>query len=115
MSGSWNGGGLGSDGIGAPTGIPAQGTAAWGASVKTTAMRYSLATAMRIREIAERAYEKALGSAKSYDAEGLRLQRYDLLELRTEFEYWCDVVNEIEKYGSTQHPLIYKRVIPVDL
>lgn len=101
--------------VGSPTGIPAAGTPAYAASIKTTAMRYSLATAMRIRDLAERAYEKALGSSRSYDAEGLRLQRYDLLELRTEFEYWCDIVNEIEKFGTTNHSLIYKRVIPVDL
>jgi hypothetical protein len=98
-----------------PSDLPAQGSAQWAAGVKTTSMRYSLATATKMRGHAERAYETALESSKSYNAQGIALTRYDLEKYRTEFEYWCDVVNEIERFGSTQHPIFYRRVIPIDL
>ena len=81
------------------------------ALVKTTAQRYPLATAIRIRDKAEEAYTRALDGNKAYEVEGVKTTRYGIVELRYEFEYWCDVVNEIQRFGNTNHGIVTRRVI----
>lgn len=77
-------------------------------------MRYSLAEIDEFRDTAKRAYLKALASSELYEAEGLKLRRYALEKLRLEYEYWCDVKNMVERFGTTSHPIMYRRVIPMD-
>lgn len=65
------------------------------------------------RDTALRAYLKALKAGRRYEAEGMSLQRYAIDELRTEYIFWRDQVNNILRHGDTS-TMVYKRLIPVD-
>lgn len=69
------------------------------------------AHAVYARDVAFRAYMKAIKSAKEYTAEGMNLKRYDLVALRTEYTFWRDIVDTMVRHGTTS-TMVYKHIIP---
>jgi len=76
-------------------------------------MSADLQVAISNRDIAFRAYQKALMSSHRYEVEGMSLQRYQLDELRGEYIFWRDQVDHMLTYGNNS-TMTYRRIIPVD-
>jgi len=69
------------------------------------------AYAVIMRDAAFKAYMKALRAGKEYTAEGMNLKRYDLTELRGEYIFWRDTVDNILRHGNTS-TMVWKHIIP---
>lgn len=69
------------------------------------------AHAVYARDIAFRAYMKALKAGKEYTAEGMNLKRYDLAALRNEYTFWRDIVDTMVRHGNSS-TMVWKHVIP---
>jgi hypothetical protein len=67
--------------------------------------------AVYARDLAFRAYVKAMKAGKEYTAEGMNLKRYDLVALRTEYTFWRDLVDTMIRHGTTS-TMVWKHVIP---
>jgi hypothetical protein len=83
-----------------------------GMSVLSAATCYPIEVVQEFKEAAKNAYLKALKSSKSYEVETLKLARYDLEQLREEFEYWSEVEGLILGLCSGMR---YRNVIPLDI
>jgi hypothetical protein len=67
--------------------------------------------AVYARDLAFRAYVKAMKAGKEYMAEGMSLKRYDLVALRTEYTFWRDIVDTMQRHG-TSSTMVWKHIIP---
>lgn len=76
-------------------------------------MQQAYCRAVRLRDLAYMALEKAIIAGKSYTAEGLMITRYDLEKLRAEYVFWQQQVDLIAAGNSGT--MQYKRIIPLDL
>jgi hypothetical protein len=73
-----------------------------------------LAALIEIRDVALRAYLKALKAGKEYQAEGMEIKRYDLDMLKRHYIDARDLVNGVLDTG-TLSTMKYRRIIPLDL
>lgn len=78
------------------------------------AQRAMYCRAVRMRDLTFTALEKATLAGKSYNVEGLAISRYDLNEMRLEYVFWAEQVEQLERHGNTS-TMAYKRIIPLDL
>jgi hypothetical protein len=67
--------------------------------------------AVYARDLAFRAYVKAMKAGKEYTAEGMNLKRYDLTALRGEYIFWRDIVDTMIRHGTTS-TMVWRHVIP---
>jgi hypothetical protein len=67
--------------------------------------------AVYMRDLAFRAYVKAMKAGKEYTAEGMNLKRYDIAALRGEYIFWRDIVDTMIRHGSSS-TMVWKHVIP---
>jgi hypothetical protein len=67
--------------------------------------------AVYARDLAFRAYVKAMKAGKEYTAEGMNLKRYDLAALRGEYTFWRDIVDTMLRHG-TSSTMVWRHIIP---
>lgn len=70
--------------------------------------------ALRMRDLTFAALEKATVAGKSYNVEGMAISRYDLDQLRLQYVFWAEQVEQMERHGNTS-TMAYRRIIPLDL